>query len=90
MLFFSSSTMRVSITAHTSIISHCHCYHSCPSRLHQMSCNGLEEYLQLLIKWQAWVEVFMPPGWEGRSSFKVLQELPPGRRYSRLHMPQVC
>jgi len=62
----------------------------CSAAAQQMSCNGLEEYLQLLIKWQAWVEVFMPEGWEGRSSFKVLQQLPPGRRYSRRHMPQVC
>lgn len=50
-----------------------------------MSCCGLEEYCQLCIKWGAFVHASLGPGWE--PALAALRALPPGRRFSRLHMP---
>lgn len=51
----------------------------------QVSCTGLEEYTQLLIKFGDAVQRFLGEGWQCRLA--ELRNRSPGRKYSRLHMP---
>lgn len=59
---------------------------ACPQP--QMVCAGLEEMIQLCLKWKDWLDICMP-GWQDMEALQVLRQLPPGARYSRQHMPQV-
>lgn len=53
----------------------------------QVFCQGLEELLQLLIKWGLEVELFMGKGW--REKLDSIRQGGPQHKYSRQHMPKV-
>jgi hypothetical protein len=55
----------------------------------QVSCCGLEELLQLLKKWHAAVNKWLGVNWQTLPEVQPLLALPPGKRYSRKHMPEV-
>jgi hypothetical protein len=60
-----------------------------PGWLPQVSCCGLEELLQLFKKHHAATSKWLGPGWQELDEVKPLLDLPPGKRYSRQHMPEV-
>lgn len=55
----------------------------------QVSCCGLEELLQLLKKWHGAVNKWLGPDWQELPELQPLLALPPGKHYSRKHMPEV-
>jgi hypothetical protein len=55
----------------------------------QVSCCGLEELQQLHRKFAAVCDKYLGPGWKQLPQLQDLLLLPPGKRYSRQHMPQV-
>lgn len=55
----------------------------------QVSCCGLEELQQLFRKHAAACDKWLGPGWRQLPQLQVLLQLPPGKRYSRQHMPEV-
>lgn len=55
----------------------------------QVSCCGLEELLQLFKKHHAATSKWLGPGWKDLSQMQPLLDLPPGKRFSRQHMPEV-
>lgn len=55
----------------------------------QVSCCGLEELLQLCKKHHAATSTWLGAGWKDLSQMRPLLDLPPRKRYSRQHMPEV-
>eukprot|EP00775_Hariotina_reticulata_P007661 gene7661-7864_t len=51
-----------------------------------MSAGGLEEYTQLCMKWGKIVPLYFGSDW--RTQLQELLSLPPGKRFSRQHMPR--
>jgi hypothetical protein len=54
-----------------------------------VSCCGLEELQQLHRKFAAFCNKHLGPDWQELPELQDLLQLPPGKRYSRQHMPQV-
>jgi hypothetical protein len=54
-----------------------------------VSCCGLEEFTQLCKKFEAFADRVLGKGWREIFQLQVVLELTPGRRYSRMHLPEV-
>lgn len=59
------------------------CVAACP----QVYCQGLEELLQLLMKWGKEVDLILGEGWE--QQLEEIRQGGPQHRWSRPHMPKV-
>jgi hypothetical protein len=54
-----------------------------------VSCCGLEEFTQLCKRFDKAAKTVLGDKWREAPELQALLALPPGKRYSRLHLPEV-